>query len=68
MSIHFQVKTAWFHSSKWSGAGKDVCTYERGISSAGYQHNYSGEKLHPITDTVMLKEKLARMKNNKIKS
>ena len=60
MSIHFQVKTAWFHSSKWSGAGKHLCTYKRGISSEGYQQNYSGEKLHPITNIVILKEKLAR--------
>lgn len=30
------------------------------MSSEGYQQNYSGEKLHPVANTVMLKPKLAR--------
>lgn len=30
------------------------------MSSEGYQQNYSGEKLCPVANTVMLKPKLAR--------
>lgn len=47
MSIHFQVKTAWFHSSKWNGAGKHLRTYWRGISSVGYQQKLLWWKITP---------------------
>lgn len=30
------------------------------MSSEGYQQNYSGEKLRPVANRVMLKQKLAR--------